>query len=72
MKKSISWSLSYLTLKKNFRSLIMGPRWCMNYDSGNYEWIDEYGYSLDRGEFVYNYDHGEFDDDDDDYDDDDD
>ncbi len=50
----------------------MGPRWCMNYDSGNYEWIDEYGYSLDRGEFVYNYDHGEFDDDDDDYDDDDD
>lgn len=50
----------------------MGPRWCMNYDSGNYEWIDEGGYSLDRGEFVYNYDHGAFEDDDDDYDDDDD
>ena len=21
----------------------MGPKWCMNYDSGDYEWIDESG-----------------------------
>ena len=33
-----------------------GPKWCMNYDSGDYEWIDENGYSWDQGEYVYNYD----------------
>ena len=44
----------------------MGPKWCMNYDSGDYEWIDESGYSWDRGEYVYNYDRSAFDDDDDD------
>ncbi len=44
----------------------MGPKWCLNYDSGEYEWIDEYGYSLDQDEFVYNYDHSVFDDEDED------
>ncbi len=47
----------------------MGPKWCMNYDSGDYEWIDESGYSWDQGEYVYNYDRSAFDDDDDDDDD---
>ncbi len=35
---------------------VMGPKWCMNYDSGDYEWIDEDGYSWDQGEYVYNWD----------------
>lgn len=43
-----------------------GPKWCMNYDSGDYEWIDENGYSWDQGEYVYNWDRSAFDDDDDD------
>ena len=34
----------------------MGPKYCMNYDSGEYEWIDEDGYSWDQGEYVYNWD----------------
>ena len=44
----------------------MGPKWCMNYDSGDYEWIDENGYSWDQGEYVYNWDRSAFDDEDDD------
>lgn len=28
----------------------------MNYDSGEYEWIDEDGYSWDQGEYVYSWD----------------
>ena len=35
-------------------------RYCFNYDSGDYEYIDESGYSMDRGEFVYNWDDSEF------------
>ncbi len=38
----------------------MGPKWCYNYDSGEYEWIDENGYSLDQGEYVYNWDDSEY------------
>lgn len=34
----------------------MGPKWCMNYESGEYEWIDKDGYSWDRGEYVFNWD----------------
>jgi len=30
-----------------------GPKWCMNYDSGDYEWIDENGYSWDQGESAF-------------------
>lgn len=45
----------------------MGPKWCMNYDSGEYEWIDESGYSWDQGEYVYNWDRSVFDDEDDDW-----
>ena len=38
----------------------MGPKYCMNYDSGEYEWIDEDGYSWDQGEYVYNWDDSEY------------
>ncbi|MBO6280542.1 MAG: hypothetical protein J6M95_03070 [Bacilli bacterium] len=38
----------------------MGPKWCMNYESGEYEWIDEDGYSWDQGEYVYNWDDSEY------------
>jgi len=36
------------------------PKYCMNYDSGDYEYIDENGYSWDRGEYVYNWDDSEY------------
>lgn len=38
----------------------MGPKHCMNYDSGEYEWIDEDGYSWDQGEYVYNWDDSDY------------
>ena len=38
----------------------MGPKYCMNYDSGEYEWIDEDGYSWDQGEYVYNWDDSDY------------
>lgn len=38
----------------------MGPKWCLNYESGEYEWIDEDGYSWDRGEYVFNWDDSEY------------
>ena len=45
---------------------MVGPKWCMNYDSGDCEWIDEKGYSWGQSEYAYNYDCSAFDDDDDD------
>lgn len=36
------------------------PKWCFNYDSGEYEWIEKDGFSLDRGEYVYNWDDSEY------------
>lgn len=38
----------------------MGPKYCMNYDSGEYEWIDEDGYSWDQGKYVYNWDDSDY------------
>lgn len=35
-------------------------KWCFNYDSGEYEYIDRDGYSWDRGEYVYNWDDSEY------------
>lgn len=35
-------------------------KWCYNYDSGEYEDIDESGYSYTRGEYVYNWDDSEY------------
>ena len=31
-------------------------KWCFNYESGEYEFITEDGFSVDRGEYVYNWD----------------
>ena len=36
------------------------PKWCYNYDSGEYEYIERDGYSIDRGEYVYNWDDSEY------------
>jgi hypothetical protein len=35
-------------------------KWCLNYESGEYEYIDKDGYSIDRGEYVYNWDDSEY------------
>ena len=35
-------------------------KWCLNYDSGEYEYINEDGFSIDRGEYVYNWDDSEY------------
>ncbi len=35
-------------------------KWCYNYDSGEYEYIDRDGYSWDHGEYVYNWDDSEY------------
>ena len=36
------------------------PKYCMKYDSGDYEYIDENGFSWDCGEYVYNWDDSEY------------
>ena len=33
---------------------------CMNYETGEYEEIDEDGYSISRGEYTYNWDDSEY------------
>ena len=35
-------------------------KYVMNYESGDYEYIDEDGFSVDRGEYVYNWDDSEY------------
>lgn len=35
-------------------------KWCFNYESGEYENIDRDGFSIDRGEFTYNWDDSEY------------
>ena len=35
-------------------------KWCFNYESGVYEYIDRDGFSIDRGEYVYNWDDSEY------------
>lgn len=35
-------------------------KWYFNYDSGEYEDIDENGYSYTQGEYVYNWDNSEY------------
>ena len=36
------------------------PKWCYNYESGEYEYIDRDGYSIDRGEYVNNWDDSDY------------
>ena len=38
----------------------MMSKWCYNYDSGEYEYIERNGYSIGRGEYVYNWDDSEY------------
>lgn len=35
-------------------------KWCFNYESGEYEYIEKDGFSIDRGEYVYNLDDSEY------------
>ncbi len=35
-------------------------KWCFNYETGEYEYIDKDGFSLDRGTYVYNWDDSEY------------
>lgn len=35
-------------------------KYVLNYESGDYEWINEDGYSVDRGEYIYNWDDSEY------------
>lgn len=35
-------------------------KWCLNYDSGEYEYIDKDGFSESSGEYVYNWDDSEY------------
>ena len=36
------------------------PKWCFNYESGDYEYIERDGFSIDRGEYGYNWDDSEY------------
>ena len=35
-------------------------KWGFNYDSGDFENIERDGFSIDRGEYVYNWDDSEY------------
>lgn len=35
-------------------------KYTFNYDSGEYEYIERDGFSIDRGEYVYNWDDSEY------------
>ena len=35
-------------------------KWCFNYESGDYEYIERDGYSIDCGEYVNNWDDSEY------------
>lgn len=35
-------------------------KWCLNYESGNYEYIDEDGFSWDQGKYVFSWDDSEY------------
>lgn len=35
-------------------------KYCFNYDSGEYENIERDGFSIDQGEYVYNWDDREY------------
>lgn len=45
----------------------MPAKYVLNYESGDYELIDENGFSLDQGEIVFFYDDSEFDEEDDEW-----
>jgi len=40
--------------------MINMSKWCFNYESGEYEYIDRDGFSWDQGEYIYNWDDSEY------------
>ena len=38
------------------REVFFVAKWCFNYESGEYEYIERDGFSIDQGEYVYNWD----------------
>lgn len=36
------------------------PKYCFNYESGEYEWIEENGFSITQGSYVYHWDDSEY------------
>ena len=35
-------------------------KYCYNYESGEYEYIERDGFSIDQGHYVYNWDNSEY------------
>lgn len=35
-------------------------KWCFNYESSEYEYIEKDGFSIDRGEYVCNWDDSQY------------
>ena len=35
-------------------------KYCYNYESGEYEYIERDGFSIDQGRYVYNWDNSEY------------
>ena len=35
-------------------------KWCLNYETGNYEFIDRNGFSETTGEYTFNWDDSEY------------
>ena len=35
-------------------------KWCYNYESGNYEYIERDGFSIDQNKYVNNWDDSEY------------
>ena len=35
-------------------------KWCFNYESGDYEYIEKDGFSISAGEYTYNWDDSEY------------
>ena len=50
---------SFLTGNSQAGGVIMS-KWCFNYDSDEYEYIDKDGYSWTQSEYVYNWDDSEY------------
>ena len=36
------------------------PKYCFNYESGEYEWIEKDGFSIDQSSYVYHWDDSEY------------
>ena len=35
-------------------------KWCFNFESGKYEYIEKDGFIIEQGEYVYNWDDSEY------------